>query len=69
MNAAARMASERRLTCAQCGAAFVCGSGGRDGQCWCAAQPALLPMPAGAAQDCMCPSCLRAASRQPAGAN
>jgi hypothetical protein len=67
MNSPSRIASERRIACARCGASFVCGSGGRDGGCWCGDEPARLPMPALAAKDCLCPSCLRAALRQQAG--
>ena len=50
----------RKLTCARCGAAFDCGLGG---ECWCAAATYRLPMPnAAAAEDCLCPSCLRKAA-------
>jgi len=45
----------RHLTCARCGTAFDCGG---DRGCWCAAEPYRLPTP-GAAQDCLCPACLR----------
>ena len=47
----------RRLTCARCGAAFDCSLGGG---CWCADEPYRLPMPETAAEDCLCPACLRA---------
>jgi hypothetical protein len=51
----------RQLACARCGTAFECAL---DGDCWCAAEPYKLPMPADAAEDCLCPACLReAASR------
>jgi hypothetical protein len=47
----------RRKTCARCGIAFGCNPGG----CWCATEPYRLPMPEpGAAEDCICPTCLRA---------
>jgi hypothetical protein len=50
----------RRLACAQCGATFDCSL---NGDCWCAAEPVLLPVPpadaSAAAQDCLCPACLR----------
>jgi hypothetical protein len=49
----------RRLTCARCGAAFDCGLGG---DCWCAAEPYRLPMSNAAAEDCLCPACLRQAA-------
>ncbi len=51
-------ASLRDLTCARCGAAFTCGTGGRDGRCWCAEEAYRLPMPT-EGDDCLCPSCLR----------
>jgi len=51
---------QRRLTCAQCGKAFDCGSGGRDGGCWCMDEPVRAPMPAADGGDCLCPSCFRA---------
>jgi hypothetical protein len=50
----------RDLRCARCGAAFTCGTGGRDGGCWCCDEAYRVPMPATAAQDCLCPACLRA---------
>jgi len=47
----------RRLICAGCGATFDCKLGG---DCWCAAEPFRLPLPARAAtEDCLCPACLR----------
>jgi len=49
----------RRLACARCGAAFDCSLGG---DCWCAAEPYRLPLPEAAAEDCLCPACLRAAA-------
>jgi hypothetical protein len=52
----------RRLACARCGTAFECGSGGSGGTCWCVDETYRLPMPADAAEDCMCPTCLRAAA-------
>lgn len=50
----------RSLTCARCGAAFGCNL---SGGCWCEAEPYRLPMPTQAAQDCLCPACLRDAAR------
>jgi hypothetical protein len=47
----------RRLACARCGTPFDCNLGGG---CWCAAEPYRLPMPDLAAEDCLCPACLRA---------
>jgi cysteine-rich CWC protein len=57
------VAQPRRLACARCGASFDCGLGG---DCWCAAEPYRLPMPASQpasdAEDCLCPACLRKAA-------
>lgn len=50
----------RNLNCARCGAAFGCGL---SGGCWCEAEPYRLPLPTQAAQDCLCPACLRDAAR------
>ncbi len=49
----------RRLACARCGAAFDCKPAGG---CWCAEEDYRLPMPTAAAEDCLCPSCLRKAA-------
>ncbi|MCW5692008.1 MAG: cysteine-rich CWC family protein [Pseudolabrys sp.] len=49
----------RSMTCGRCGAAFDCGSGGRDGGCWCADVPLRMPLPSGTNEDCLCPACLR----------
>jgi Cysteine-rich CWC len=57
----------RSKTCARCGTVFGCRA--ETGGCWCAAEPVYLPMPPpGSAEDCMCPTCLRAevAKRQKA---
>ena len=54
---------QRRLACARCGASFDCGSGGKDGGCWCMDEAARAPMPTAAGEDCLCPACLRAAAR------
>jgi hypothetical protein len=55
------IAKPRALTCARCGAAFKCGS--TIGKCWCAEEDFRLPMPpAGSAEDCLCPECLRKAA-------
>jgi hypothetical protein len=54
-------ATPRRLVCARCGASFDCGLGG---ECWCAAENFRMSMPAvDAAEDCLCPPCLRAHRR------
>jgi len=59
----------RRLTCARCGTPFECSL---NGGCWCDAEPYRLPMPDAAAEDCLCPACLRkaaaAAVQNPTGA-
>ncbi|TJZ77584.1 DUF1289 domain-containing protein [Chitiniphilus eburneus] len=47
-----------RKRCTRCGADFSCGSGGRDGGCWCADLPPAMPLPG--AGDCLCPACLEA---------
>ncbi|SMC28038.1 Predicted Fe-S protein YdhL, DUF1289 family [Andreprevotia lacus DSM 23236] len=51
-----------RKTCARCGAVFECGSGGRDGGCWCADLPPVHALPSSANEggDCLCPACLEA---------
>lgn len=51
--------TSRRLACARCGAEFECAVGGA---CWCAAEPYRLPMTDAAAEDCLCPACLRQAA-------
>ena len=52
--------SPRTLACARCGTAFECRPAGG---CWCAAEPYRLPLTAeGAAEDCLCPACLRQAA-------
>ncbi|WP_082824072.1 HutD family protein [Crenobacter luteus] len=56
-DAASPLAREKR--CERCGVAFGCGSGARDGGCWCNELPQVLPLD-GAGGDCLCPSCLRA---------
>jgi hypothetical protein len=63
MSATAPFPAERRIACARCGTAFVCGSGGSNGRCWCADETARLPVPALRADDCLCLSCLQAALR------
>jgi hypothetical protein len=51
----------RRKGCARCGTAFDCGAG--SGDCWCAHEPYRLPLTeAGAAEGCLCPTCLRRAA-------
>lgn len=59
MNAPLTPSTPRRLACARCGAAFDCGLGT---DCWCAAEPYRLKLPASAAEDCLCPACLRKAA-------
>ena len=54
------MKGSRRLACTRCSATFDCRPGG---DCWCAAEPYRLPLPEAAAEDCLCPACLRAAAR------
>jgi hypothetical protein len=49
----------RQLACARCGAVFECKLGGG---CWCADESYRMPMPEGAAEDCLCPACLRKAA-------
>jgi hypothetical protein len=51
--------TSRRLACPRCGAAFECSPGGA---CWCVAEPYRLPMSNLAAEDCLCPACLRRAA-------
>jgi hypothetical protein len=51
--------------CSQCGKGFRCGMEGGDVECWCAALPALMPVPAQAGTGvavpaCLCPDCLTA---------
>ncbi|MBI1202076.1 MAG: hypothetical protein GC182_06150 [Rhodopseudomonas sp.] len=55
----------RQLTCARCGAAFGCNLAGG---CWCDAEPYRLPLPTQAAQDCLCPTCLRQMAQEQAQA-
>ncbi|HEY5607274.1 MAG TPA: cysteine-rich CWC family protein [Alphaproteobacteria bacterium] len=64
MNQAAteRQLPRRRLACARCGAEFDCGSGGIEGACWCMDEAHRMAMPSAAADDCLCPACLRAAA-------
>jgi hypothetical protein len=50
----------RRPACARCGTSFECRPAGG---CWCADESARLPMPTTAADDCLCPACLRAAAQ------
>jgi hypothetical protein len=68
------MPAPRRLACGRCGVTFDCGLGAAalasGAHCWCVAEPFRLPMPApkpamqsGPSEDCLCPSCLRAAAR------
>jgi ribosomal protein S14 len=45
----------RRLACSRCGTEFTCNLAG---PCWCAEEPARLPMPVDGG-DCLCRDCLR----------
>jgi Cysteine-rich CWC len=66
-NRAMDASTPRRLICARCGAAFDCGLGG---DCWCAAEPVRLSVPqAGSADDCLCPTCVRAEKAARTGAH
>ena len=48
------------IVCPRCGTEFECVLGG---DCWCTAEPYRLPLTAaGAAEDCLCPACLRQAA-------
>jgi 1-acyl-sn-glycerol-3-phosphate acyltransferase len=47
----------RAMTCTRCGAAFTCGL---STECWCADEPARLPLPGENQADCLCRDCLRA---------
>jgi len=49
------------LRCAKCGAEFACDPAGA---CWCKDESVRLPMPAGPAESCLCPNCLRATARK-----
>jgi hypothetical protein len=46
------------VVCSGCGAEFTCALSAR---CWCAEEPARLPMPPGT-EDCLCRDCLRKAA-------
>lgn len=46
----------RTLACARCGTPFECNLAGG---CWCADESFRLPLPTAAAEDCLCPACLR----------
>jgi hypothetical protein len=52
------IALSRRLTCSACDTEFGCDL---SGNCWCAEEPAKLPMPA-TGGDCLCRDCLREAA-------
>ena len=62
---AAETRTTRTLACMRCGTAFGCNLGG---DCWCADESFRLPLPAGGAEDCLCPDCLRKLAGQRAGA-
>lgn len=59
----AQATPSRSLTCASCGETFGCNL---SGDCWCSAEPYRLPLPQTAAQDCLCPACLRKLAKQQA---
>ena len=44
--------------CPGCGAGFTCGMQVGQPECWCAALPPLLAVPAAGAGSCYCPACL-----------
>jgi uncharacterized protein len=46
--------------CERCGTEFLCGPAAGKDKCWCDDLPSVGPI-AGAACDCLCPACLRAA--------
>ncbi len=50
--------------CQRCGAEFSCGTGGRDGACWCMDQPIRLPLPKAGEGGCYCPRCLATLQQQ-----
>jgi len=49
--------TEEPARCARCGVAMICMP---EGDCWCMALPAALPVPEAPA-GCFCPRCLEAA--------
>ncbi|MCC7310040.1 MAG: cysteine-rich CWC family protein [Sulfuritalea sp.] len=58
--------------CPQCGKAFRCGMECGDAECWCAALPPLMAVPAPAGTGatvpaCLCPDCLSARLSPSAG--
>ncbi len=53
----------KQKQCQQCGALFECGSGGKNGGCWCQNYPPLMSLPEGNG-DCLCESCLHAVIEQ-----
>jgi len=53
-----KLDQSRRIACARCGTAFTCDL---SSHCWCAEETVRLPMPR-EGEDCLCPSCLRAAA-------
>lgn len=48
----------RDKTCQRCGKTFGCGTGGKNGGCWCSDFPNVLPLGLTGA-ECLCPDCLR----------
>lgn len=50
---------EPNQTCAQCGAAFRCGSVGNDAQCWCFNLPHLPTSAEALSSSCLCPQCFQ----------
>jgi len=43
--------------CSQCGNEFECGSGGKNGGCWCQDLPNVMPLSLDSS-DCLCADCL-----------
>ncbi len=56
------MAEEKHCSC--CGEKFECGSGGKNGGCWCQDLPNLMPLSLNS-DDCLCPACLKLALSTP----
>jgi hypothetical protein len=46
----------RRITCSGCGTVFGCSL---SEECWCSDSDYRLPVPDAAAEDCLCPDCMR----------
>jgi alpha-ribazole phosphatase len=61
-----RLGTVRTKHCGRCGADFLCGPAPGRASCWCDDLPHVGWI-AGAAHDCLCPECLRAAIADRAG--